>query len=516
MPRIDEETVIDFYLALVEDDKINFLEGKEEKKERISEKLKELRDERGLHDRIEVARVLWKLLFESSMEWIDQDKQGYEELFDYFDAYVDFEELIFASDAFYRDHTLHCLWVYLLIEYIFRKEEFRPLFVEYQAQLEYLSEIGELFKEMDSATLKRLGESIYQISEQVEHDEAIRCVSSLAHDLGYPLKKIADINKAVTKILPYYSIRNFGEFEFQYEGVQNISIEKFLELLSFSYSTDIKGRTPKKSTPLLKEFQMYMDKYNQAEWMEGKSGKEYKEKILDIGSRFGEEEVKILQENLSPDFQIVKNPSRFANLADDFENYRHGIMSAYLLRKMVKAFSNIRIPHLETGEIQLQPSEFPKMFSKLMILASMAHHTHTKISINRIDEVSSLLILVDEIEEFSRISRAAQQREYVEQFCETDLSYEEGYMNIHFIFDKKDTDVLDPEFFFKDKCRKFLRLFDIPRLAPYLNINLTCTDKLTEDAIDYCLTIRRGEAEIKVADERKEIKRYLDSIEFDF
>ncbi|MEF8874427.1 MAG: hypothetical protein V5A88_07140, partial [Candidatus Thermoplasmatota archaeon] len=146
MTMIDEETVIDFYLDLIEKDEVKFLEGKAEKKERIGEKLIELKDERELHDRIEAARVLWKLLFESSMEYIDRDKRGYDDLFDYFDEFVEFEELIFASDAFYRDHTLHSLWVYLLGEYIFRKEEFRPLFVEYQAHWEYISKIGELLR----------------------------------------------------------------------------------------------------------------------------------------------------------------------------------------------------------------------------------------------------------------------------------------------------------------------------------------------------------------------------------
>ena len=34
----------------------------------------------------------------------------------------DVEELIFASDSFYRDHTLHCIWVYFLGEYLKRRK----------------------------------------------------------------------------------------------------------------------------------------------------------------------------------------------------------------------------------------------------------------------------------------------------------------------------------------------------------------------------------------------------------
>jgi len=45
---------------------------------------------------------LWKVLFEAAMEYIDPNKQRYDDLFKYFDEFVKFEELIFASDSFVR------------------------------------------------------------------------------------------------------------------------------------------------------------------------------------------------------------------------------------------------------------------------------------------------------------------------------------------------------------------------------------------------------------------------------
>lgn len=71
-----------------------------------------------MNNKISIACKLWKVLFEAAMTSINPDKTGYDKLFKYFDAYVEFEELIFASDSFYRDHTLHCIWVYLLGEYL--------------------------------------------------------------------------------------------------------------------------------------------------------------------------------------------------------------------------------------------------------------------------------------------------------------------------------------------------------------------------------------------------------------
>jgi len=43
---------------------------------------------------------MWKGLFEAEMEYIDPNKQRYDDLFKYFDEFVKFEELIFVSDSF--------------------------------------------------------------------------------------------------------------------------------------------------------------------------------------------------------------------------------------------------------------------------------------------------------------------------------------------------------------------------------------------------------------------------------
>lgn len=44
-----------------------------------------------MHNRIEIAKNLWKLLFEAAMSYIDPDKRGYDDTFAYFHEYVNFE-----------------------------------------------------------------------------------------------------------------------------------------------------------------------------------------------------------------------------------------------------------------------------------------------------------------------------------------------------------------------------------------------------------------------------------------
>ena len=125
---IDEKTVMRFYLECMDKDEIVFLQGKDELKESIRKSLEALIEESKMNNKIQIAIGLWKNLFEAAMSRISSNKKGYDKIFKYFDSYVEFEELIFASDSFYRDHTLHCLWVYFLGEYLYRNPEFSELY----------------------------------------------------------------------------------------------------------------------------------------------------------------------------------------------------------------------------------------------------------------------------------------------------------------------------------------------------------------------------------------------------
>ena len=135
MPIITENTVMEFYLNLVKENHIQFLVKQKEFKKIITKNIKKLQKETNMHNRIKTAKDLWKALFEAAMTFIDPNKQGYDKLFEYFNLFVEFEELMFASNPYYRDHTLHCLWVYFLGEYIFHNPQFSSLFVNKERQI---------------------------------------------------------------------------------------------------------------------------------------------------------------------------------------------------------------------------------------------------------------------------------------------------------------------------------------------------------------------------------------------
>ena len=100
MPLITEDIVMEFYLNLVKENHIIFLKEQKVLKKMVVKYIRKLQKDTEIHEKIQTAKELWKVLFEAAMTYIDPDKQGFDKLFRYFDQFVEFEELIFASSPF--------------------------------------------------------------------------------------------------------------------------------------------------------------------------------------------------------------------------------------------------------------------------------------------------------------------------------------------------------------------------------------------------------------------------------
>lgn len=226
---IDEKSVLLFYIEQLNNNNVKFLENKQGEKNYLEEKIRLLIDSSSIHEKIELAKEIWKFLMKYALSYMDPDRRGYDRLFDYFDEFIKFEELIFASDSFYRDHTLHCLWVYFLTEYLFKKNEFDILFTELRAKTDFYAAMLNLFKSIDEPDIFGYITKIFEnLVISTDHQDSVRCVAALTHDLGYPLTKINKINKAIGKILPYFSLMKFNAFDFHYDIIQQIWIQQFI------------------------------------------------------------------------------------------------------------------------------------------------------------------------------------------------------------------------------------------------------------------------------------------------
>lgn len=500
---IDEKTVMRFYLDCMEKDEIIFLKGKTELKEDIKKALEKLIDESKMNNKIQIAIGLWKKLFEAAMSYLSPNKRGYDKIFKYFDSYVEFEELIFASDSFYRDHTLHCLWVYLLGEYLYRKPEFSELYrLEREAEegFKLIEKLTDSLPIVDKNEAKKLKRVIDISGESHCLSESVRCISALTHDLGYPLKKIEKINKAMNKVLPYFAIHNFDNFSFEYENIQQEFVNQFIDFIARETITNI---TPKDD--ISEETQAVLQKvFAETSYKQNEVGT-----LIEMLEAMPKEEKDLINGCFEVSALFHASFKHKVSYFNDFEAYQHGIMSAFLLMKNLEVFQDIDycIPN------SLIPIPNARVLALHDILSSISNHTSDSYQIQNVGDMS-FLTFVDELEEFSRISRASQNREYVEEFCDTALYMEDGWLNVVFEFNNTNLDNLDPEISFKGRCKRFLSLFDIPNLDKYLKIRVTIVGKLPTDQNEYVLEIAHKHADIRINGESKDIPKYLKSTQY--
>lgn len=496
---LDEKVVMRYYLEQMDKDQINFLKGKESTKRNIAAALEQLIAADKINEKIQIASKLWKLLFEASMTFIDPNRQGYDRLFKFFDVYVEFEELIFASDSFYRDHTLHCLWVYFLGEYIYRNEEYSDLFIDMRAAEKQQDTWLKFFEALSGGNDSGIDsiQAMFHAFEGAEkYYDASRCVQALCHDLGYPIKKIEKINKSIRGVLPYFSIESFNDFKFTYDSIQQHFIDNFIELMSLSQNMDLNfsGAANQIAVELFE-----MDGFNAVAFKQ------------DVYDRMSDQDKDTLRNSVRAKAGFIKDLKLSIAYSNDLENYKHGIMSSFLLVKNLEAFQDISTLNLQN--IIESNRALPQILVKMMILCSMANHTRDSYHISAIEQ-SGLLTFIDELEEFSRISRASQNREYVEEFCSTSIYMEDGVFIIDFIFDNEELDNLNPEIAFKGRCKRFLTLFDIKRLGDNLKLKLRCISRLGGNETIYELDIREKYADILINGESQDIPTYLKSSQF--
>ncbi len=496
--EVNEFIVLDYYITLIQEGKINFLSNRPHYGVKVITSIKQLKASNDMHSRIQSAKELWKLLFEASMTFIDPDKTGYDELFAFFDKFVDFEELIFASDSFYRDHTLHVLWVYFLGEYLYYQDDFAVLTKNYKETYDTILDQLAVIEKMDR---NKQFESVHKVKEGVmktnENKSACRCLAALTHDLGYPVKKIGKVNKAIKEVLPFFGIHSFDEFEFRYNLEQKQFIEGFITFLGLKIEVNLKWDDPKAK-----------------EILNDVNGETLT--VDDLRTKtFTDEELTILAEHLINEYIIQSSHKKVMEYAKNFEGFQHGIMSAYLLLRTLPAFSSIGWEYSgDAYKVKPHTVKIDDLFSKTSILAAITNHTNENYRITSIDDESSFLTFMDELEEFSRISRANQSCSYVEEFCRTKLFMNGDWFQIDFIFDNQGIEGLDPERAFKGRCKRFLRLFDVPNMSEDLKIKLNCIGELQYDQSTYSLEIARNHARITIDGEQKDIPKYLKSSEF--
>ena len=203
------------------------------------------------------------------------------------------------------------------------------------------------------------------INNLVTNEEAIWCIAVLTHDLGYPIKKISKINKSIQKILPYFHVKNYDEFNFNYTNVQQSFIDDFIELMCCGFELSFEIDTEEDSEigkiiekAIIKEDGKILVDDNELDKL---SETEYKKLQQYMGER--------------SNIKMIMDITKRLSFSNDFEHYEHGIMSAFLLMKTIYSFNTFKFSYSDYNNILQDEVDVAKFISFHEILNAVTNHT---------------------------------------------------------------------------------------------------------------------------------------------
>jgi len=313
----------------------------------------------------EKGRELWGKLISCALNDIDKNSKGNSELLKFMEAATKFEDLLYGLEDYYRDHTLHSIWVYLIGEYILR-EKIPSIYNELNW---YLYNDIEKEKSLYSPKLlKEAGQKEKDIYNNVnEKKDAIWCIIALCHDLGYSLAKLEKLNEKAEEVLKYFDIPRIKRIGFSLDIEHQPLITQFLELMAM----DVR-----------------------------------------IVTSIDQKEVLL---------KCYRDDSTFWRLCRASEKMQHGILSSYLIYKMLGIFADtwVRGPAEEWG---LENIEAEENIIRGDILFAIAQHEFDYAHLYMLSSLADILVIADELEEFSRYGRQLLSRKYFDTMADSSLS----------------------------------------------------------------------------------------------
>jgi hypothetical protein len=356
----------------------------------------------------EHGRNLWKNLASAALNGINKTSKGNSKLLDFLKAATEFEDLLYGLEEHYRDHTLHSLWVYFIGEYILREQ-----IPELSKDINWY-----LFNDIESDK-KNYGQSLVKDANKKERDlcksvsekkDSIWCLIALCHDLGYSLSKLGKLNAKAKNVLDFFDIPDSRQIGYSIDVEHQFLVSQFLELMAM--------------------------------------------------------EVHIVPSSNLKDVLVksFRDDSLYWRLCKSFEKKQHGILSSYLIYKILEVFADayVRGPAEEWG---LEDVESVQNLILGDILYSIAQHTFDYTYIDTIGGFAEILMLADELEEFSRYGRKMLSRKYYDTAAEAKIEFKKSKYKKQNIIDIEIVHEVAQSWnisdFFIKKAHRFCQIFSL-------------------------------------------------------
>jgi hypothetical protein len=298
-----------------------------------------------------------------------------------------------------------------------------------------------------------------------KYKDAIWCIIALCHDLGYSLAKLKMLNESVQGVLEHFDVPDFRHIGYSLDIEHQYLVSQFLELMCMDVRIE---PSEEYREELKKEEKDWLSKWDKVK--DGKYSKNERKKKLNLLSK---QIPKDLENKIS--VKCYKDDSTYWRLSRALEKKEHGILSAYLIYKILGIFaeSSVRGPAEKWG---LDDNETQRNIIRGDILFAIAQHEFDFAHLNQLGSLADILIIADELEEFSRYGRQLASRKYYATTAKTSIKFinsknNEGIkpgqdIEIEITYECKHKDNKDFRDFFRRKAEE--RLCSIYSLKPTL------------------------------------------------
>ncbi len=188
----------------------------------------------------EKGRDLWRMLAKYALRDIEKTAKGNDTLYRFLKAATEFEDVLYGLDPYYRGHTLHSLWVYLIGEHILRK----PIKDGTSDKCIYLREnlnwylYNDISKDADKYSYPPILVKYSEIKAEIltkvvaRYTDSTWCLMALCHDLGYSLERLGALNEKVTAVLKFFDISDLEQTGYSLDIEHQYLVSQCLELMA--------------------------------------------------------------------------------------------------------------------------------------------------------------------------------------------------------------------------------------------------------------------------------------------
>lgn len=459
---INDSILLNYLQRMIDGKKVHLIDDKS------MENLKKFFESRSYQEQRRFARDIIAYLLKKALEKMFGITNKFaDEISRYLGEFEKYEHLLYSTEGYYRDHLAHIVRVFCLGEIILFEKDFKD-FIEIREDLL----------------------------------EPAWCLTSLFHDLGYPIETVQTVTSPVYRMLSQIEGLNVRQHEISFDMATTTLMQRFLEELSKAGIVDmyerleeirestvapwVISRMPGISLPTL-GLEIPPEREEALPWLPALGLEVPQEREVK------REELKELKEKQKLSMQILElisleNAVRweiYSQLLDGMKKHDHGVLGALILLQTCRTlitprFRRARNIHsvIKEHDASLLQEMYKTDLLFEIAFAMAMHNLSLTLPISiKYRPLACLLSLCDTLQEWGRpmSSGLFTQPEPLLDKIELHTMKEDEVFKIQVTFDFSDKkpDVSINEFeFFKRKANDLMRITSLPDKS--VNVYISC------------------------------------------